>query len=56
MGARIEVPMIVNDQPQYQLLLQEGINQHVFGEGLDLMEQEWLQEVINQHLGEVAGC
>ncbi len=32
--------------------LQEGINRHVFGEGLNPLEQEWLAEVINEHLGE----
>ena len=51
-GAGIEVPMIVNGQPQYRLVLQEGINKHVFGEGLSPVEQEWLVEVINEHVGE----
>lgn len=32
--------------------LQEGINRHVFGEGLNPLEQEWLAEVVNEHLGE----
>ena len=43
--------MYVNGAPQYQLVLQEGINRHVFGEGLDPVEQEWLAGVINEHLG-----
>ncbi|KAL4431634.1 hypothetical protein ABPG77_001476 [Micractinium sp. CCAP 211/92] len=51
-GAKIEVPMIVNGEPQYQLVLQEGINRHVFGEGLNPLEQEWLAEVVNEHLAE----
>lgn len=34
--------------------LQEGINRYVFGEGLNPLEQEWLAEVINEHLGEGA--
>ena len=44
--------MIVNGQPQYQLVLQEGINKHVLGEGLTPVEQEWLVGVINEHIGE----
>jgi hypothetical protein len=44
--------MVVNGQPQYRLVLQEGINKHVFGEGLSPVEQEWLVEVINEHVGE----
>ncbi|KAL4458937.1 hypothetical protein ABPG75_013802 [Micractinium tetrahymenae] len=51
-GADIEVPLVVNGQPQYQLVLQEGINRYVFGEGLNPLEQEWLAEVINEHLAE----
>jgi hypothetical protein len=47
--------MVVNGSPQYQLVLQEGINRHVLGEGLNPLEQEWLAEVINQHLGELLG-
>lgn len=35
---------------------QEGINRHVFGEGLNPLEQEWLAEVINNHLGEPGSC
>ncbi|PRW59623.1 serine threonine kinase [Chlorella sorokiniana] len=54
-GADIEVPMAVNGQPQYQLVLQEGINRHVFGEGLNPLEQEWLAAVINEHLDENRG-
>lgn len=54
-GAKIEVPMIVNGQPQYQLVLEEGINRHVFGEGLNPREQEWLAELINEHLDENRG-
>lgn len=54
-GADIEVPMVVNGQPQYQLVLQEGINRYVFGEGLNPLEQEWLAAVINEHLDENRG-
>lgn len=43
--------MYVNGEPQMQLVLQEGINRHVFGEGLAPLEQEWLAGVINDHIG-----
>lgn len=48
--------MVVNGQPQYQLVLTEGINRHVFGEGLNPLEQEWLAEVINEHIGETCAA
>lgn len=54
-GATIEVPMVVNGEPQYQLVLKEGINRHMFGEGLNPREQEWLADVINAHVAENRG-
>lgn len=37
--------------PLHLAFVQEGINRHVFGEGLNPLEQEWLAAVINEHLG-----
>ena len=34
--------------------LQEGINRYVLGEGLNPLEQEWLAQIINEHIGELA--
>ncbi|PSC76759.1 serine threonine kinase [Micractinium conductrix] len=54
-GADMEVPMVVNGEPQYQLVLQEGINRYVLGEGLNPLEQEWLAQIINEHIEENRG-
>lgn len=43
----------VNGEPQGQLVLQHGAETYPIGEGLDVVEQEWLEAVINNHLEEL---
>ena len=33
----------------------EGVNQHVVGEGLDVVEQQWLAAQINEFLESIRG-
>jgi eukaryotic-like serine/threonine-protein kinase len=53
-GASMRITGYINDVPQGQLVLRQGVETYVFGEGLDVIEQEWLTEVINAHLYEVS--
>jgi hypothetical protein len=50
LGARIVTAAYINSQPQTQIELHEGVRVHVMGEALKAREQEWLVEVINEHL------
>lgn len=54
-GASMQVVAYVNGVPQGQLVLRQGVESIVLGEGLDPLEQEWLADVINAHLAEVEG-
>ncbi|KAF5832434.1 kinase-like domain-containing protein [Dunaliella salina] len=49
-GARIITSVIVNGVPQTVIEVLEGIRKHRFGEGLELMEQQWLVQEINSHV------
>jgi hypothetical protein len=53
-GAQMQVVGFVNGQPQGRLVLKQGVETVAFGEGLDPLEQEWLADVINSHLEDVA--
>lgn len=48
--AAIETEMYVNGEPVTELVLREGTRRRVLGKGLDLVEQEWLREEINDFL------
>ncbi|CAD7697189.1 unnamed protein product [Ostreobium quekettii] len=52
--ARIVTTMEVNGVPQTAISLSEGVRKHVFGEGLDTFEQEWLVRQINDAIDEAA--
>jgi serine/threonine protein kinase len=52
-SAEAQVYAVVNDVPQYHVVLKEGVNEYVFGEGLKDVEQEWLVAVIESHLNKV---
>lgn len=54
-GAAMEITGYINGVPQGQLVLRQGVETYILGEGLEPIEQEWLAEVINAHLEEVAG-
>ena len=53
MGAAMEIKGYINGVPQGQLVVRQGVESYILGEGLEPIEQEWLAEVINSHLGEV---
>lgn len=53
-GASLQITGYINGVPQGQLVLRQGVETYVLGEGLDPIEQEWLAEVINAHLDEVS--
>eukprot|EP00177_Eucheuma_denticulatum_P001088 GFKZ01001983.1.p1 GENE.GFKZ01001983.1~~GFKZ01001983.1.p1 ORF type:complete len:590 (-),score=50.39 GFKZ01001983.1:1493-3262(-) len=48
--AVIETEMYVNGKPVTRLVLREGTQRRVIGSGLDLIEQEWLRDEINDFL------
>lgn len=48
--AAIETEMYVNGEPVTELVLREGTRRRVLGKGLDLVEQEWLRDEINDFL------
>lgn len=48
--AAIETEMYVNGEPVTELVLREGTRRQVLGKGLDLVEQEWLRDEINDFL------
>jgi len=52
-SAEAQVYAVVNDVPQCHVVLKEGVNEYVFGEGLKDVEQEWLVAVIESHLNKV---
>lgn len=52
-SAESQVYAVVNDVPQCHVVLKEGLNEYVFGEGLKELEQDWLVGVIESHLNEV---
>lgn len=54
-GARVVTLGYVNGVPQTQVELVEGVNKHVIGEGLDLVEQQWLVAQLNSFLEEARG-
>jgi hypothetical protein len=54
MGASMQITGYINGVPQGQLVLRQGVETYIVGEGLDPIEQEWLAEVINAHLDEVS--
>lgn len=45
--------MMINDQSFRAIEIREGVNKYTFGEGLDLVELEWLLEEINTTIDEV---
>jgi serine/threonine protein kinase len=53
-GASMQITGYINGVPQGQLVLRQGVETYIIGEGLDPIEQEWLAEVINAHLDEVS--
>ncbi|KAL4535053.1 hypothetical protein Ndes2526A_g05906 [Nannochloris sp. 'desiccata'] len=53
-GASLQITGYINGVPQGQLVLRQGVETYILGEGLDPIEQEWLAEVINAHLDEVS--
>ena len=48
--AMINTEMYVNGEPVTQLVLQEGTRRYIVGRGLQLVEQEWLRDEINDFL------
>lgn len=48
--AAIETAMYVNGKPVTEFVLREGAQRRVLGSGLDLIEQEWLRDEINDFL------
>ena len=52
-GADAAITAYINGAPQGQLVLRQGVESFVLGEGLDPLEQDWLANVINSHLREV---
>ena len=54
LDALLQVTGYINGDPQAQLVLRQGVEKYTFGESLDPIEQEYLAEVINAHLTEVA--
>ena len=49
-GAALETSMVVNGVPITELVISEGTRKHVFGKGLEAIEQEWLRDEINEFL------
>lgn len=54
-NANLQVTAYVNNVPQTQLVLKEGVTNNVFGEGLDPLEQQWLVSEINSFIKEIKG-
>lgn len=48
--ALIETEMYVNGRPVTELVISEGTRRHVFGGGLEPVEQEWVRDEINNFL------
>ncbi|GMH36972.1 hypothetical protein BSKO_04845 [Bryopsis sp. KO-2023] len=52
--AQLVTIMVVNGVPQMAIEIREGARKHLFGEGLDAVELEWLVQQINQTISEVS--
>lgn len=48
--AMVNTEMYVNGDPVTQLVLQEGTRRYILGRGLEMVEQEWLRDEINDFL------
>lgn len=48
--ARVDATMYVNNQPVTNIVLREGVREHVFGQDLTEPEQEWVCSEINYFL------
>ena len=52
-GMEMKVGVIVNDVPQYVMMLTEGVNSHQFGRGLKKPEQEYIMGEVNSFLAQI---
>ncbi|GIL85278.1 hypothetical protein Vretimale_10750 [Volvox reticuliferus] len=54
-AARVVTTAFINGVPQTAIELVAGVNKYRFGEGLELVEQQWLVCEINEHIAAVKG-
>eukprot|EP00198_Chlamydomonas_reinhardtii_P000872 XP_001690207.1 predicted protein [Chlamydomonas reinhardtii] len=54
-GARVVTTAFINGVPQTAIEVLAGVNRHRFGEGLEMVEQQWLVQEINDQIAELQG-
>ncbi|GLC59967.1 hypothetical protein PLESTB_001559000 [Pleodorina starrii] len=55
-AARTVTTAFINGVPQTAIELIEGVSKYRFGEGLELVEQQWIVQEVNAHIAAVKGA
>ncbi|KAG2424567.1 hypothetical protein HXX76_014447 [Chlamydomonas incerta] len=54
-GARVVTTAFINGVPQTSIEVLAGVNRYRFGEGLEMVEQQWLVQEINDQIADLQG-